>query len=609
METKKSLLFILFSACFYSLFAQEIFTSDDGILTKLEPNHLYLAKLDDYSDYITKDKSKSLIVSGSGTMAVLSRFYESSTLGFQSVLGRLQIPSTVIKESVTSQDKGITISGWLRINDLYTNTSIGFFGKAPIPEDVKVDIALVDKKIIVRKRCFGKLCPIIKTDFTLNHDNLNPQRGDLTNGYFYFAISSDDKTCRITISQPGGRLFTRWYYVSLMDIISSEDSFFWGRSAYPPNSTMNIPDTFDDIMVYTRNLKPEENLKAFYLQSPIYPGISYYFEAPDGYAPAPSDNRNLQPTFKSDYFKWFQDSYKRGTFSSNKWFLKSVSKPTLISDTRMYFANARSGGNIYQQTGSYFVYQLLEPSSNYASRTQYDMRRQIDPQNLYDPNPKVSYNVGTYWMKSVHSPAYCLGWANRDMYLTEMEDAYTWRIRGAKKVYARGAEQNLSIKDTKQQFIMLKNEGLQKYMDVYFGGEYNYLILKDKDESREQQRFMIYSDGSTDADTYKNVKIKSELGLLISPYWGKQDQKEDEYIILHTQDFNWEIVYCRDDANDKPLYTIRANNGYGSYLLGYHTSMGTNPYYVCQASANAYDADGNVQNNFLWSIEIHSSVN
>lgn len=606
MNSKRQFITFMIFLCVKVLFAQEIFMSDQGILNKIQPDHLYLTTPEDYSDYISKDKTMSIGVSGASTTTGLSRFYENSTLGFQSNSGLLQIPNTVIRQAMT-KEKGLTVTGWIRIDDLNANTSIGFFGKSNNADDVKVDFAVIGHRIVVRKRCFGKMCPIIKTDFTLNYGDYTPQKGDLTNGYIYFSVASDYQTCRITVSRPGGRLYTRWYYVSLMDAVLADDSFFWGRSPCTPNSSMNIPAFFDDIMVYDWSLKPEETLKAYYLQSPPFPGVSYYFESPDGYAPAPSDNRNQQPAFNEDYFRWFKDSYKRGTFSSNKWFLKTVSKPSQTADTRMYFSNARSGGNIYQKTGSYFLYQLLEPSANYAARTQYDVRRQIDPQNLYDPNPKVAYNVGTYWFKSVNAPTYCLGWANMDMYLTEMEDAYAWRVRGAKNVYTRGAESQLSITDTKTQFIMLKNEGLQKYIDIYWGGEYNYLILADKDVKREQQKFMIYAKETSDDGVYRKLTIKSALGLPISPYWGEQDQKEDEYIILHTQDFAWEIVYCRDDENDRPLYTIRANNGYGNYLLGYHTSMGTNPYYVCQASANVYDADGNVQKNFLWSVEVHGA--
>lgn len=78
----------------------------------------------------------------------------------------------------------------------------------------------------------------------------------------------------------------------------------------------------------------------------------------------------------------------------------------------------------------------------------------------------------------------------------------------------------------------------------------------------------------------------------------------DEYIVIHSQYFLWELVYVRTDGNDKPLYAIRARNDKGSYLLGYKESFGTNPYYLCQASAGAYTATGDVTDAFLWSIDV-----
>lgn len=607
-----AILLILVTACYVQVFAQEIFFSNDGKLSALTPAHFYLTAQEDYSDYITKDASKAMKASGSSTLLRLSRFYENSTIGFQGQTGILQIPKVVINEALYTPTKGLTISGWLKVTDFSSSISIGFFGTDVMSaNDVKIDIALINKKIIIRKKSRLKtnaISPIIITDYTVDYDGIEPVGGDLTNGYFYFCIASDNQTCRVTVSRPGGRLFTRLYYVSLTDILTMEDSFFWGRSPASPNSVMNIPNAFDDIMVYNKYLSAEENLNAFYIQSPLYPGVSYLFEAPDGYTPAPENNRNDSQIFNSDYFKWFNNLNYTGPFSCNKWFFRQVDKPTTTSDTRMYFSNARSGGNIYQQNSSYFLYQLLSPSKIYPLRTQYSIKRNIYPLNLYNPNPQTTYNVGTYWFNSINSPDYSLGWANADMYLLHPTEASAWRVKGANKVY-RGAETQLSLSDASKMYVMLKNHYLNKYMDIYFGGKYYYLILKDRDLNNANQKFLIKPSSTSDAGIYKRFEIKALSGDKISPYWGETDQKEDEHIIIHSQEFGWEIVYVKDDANNKPLYAIRANNGYGSYLLGYKNIMGTNPYYACQSSAGAYNADGNVNDNFLWSIEVHAGTN
>lgn len=592
--------------------AQEIFFSDEGKLSVMTPSHFYLSAQEDLTDYITKDATKAMQASGASFVISLSRFYENSTIGFNGQTGLLQIPKKVINEAIYTPDKGLTISGWLKVADLSTSISIGFFGSgATTANGVKVDIAMINKKIIIRKKSRLKantISPIITTDFTVDYEGISPVSGDVTNGYFYFCIASDKQTCRVTVSRPGGRLFTRLYYVSLTDVLTADDSFYWGRSPSSPNSVMNIPNAYDDIMVYNKYLTAEENLNAFYLQAPLLPGVSYWFQAPDEYSPAPEHYRNDNQVFNSDYYKWIFNLNYKGPFSCNKWFFKEVSKPSTSAFTRMYFSNARSGGNIYQEESAYaYLYQRLEPASMYPLRNEYSIQRYIYVPSLYDPKPKTSYPVGTYWFNSLLWNGYSLGWANKDMYLVKGEDASAWRVIGAKKVY-HGPETKLALTDATKKYVMIKNYQLNKYMDIYYGGKYYYLILKDRDLNSNNQKFLINSNGSTDYGIYKAFQIKALSGDKVSAYWGSTDQKDDEHIIIYNQDFNWELVYVKDDANNKPLYAIRANNGYGSYLLGYKSVMGTNPYYVCQASAGAYNEEGNVNDNFLWSIEVHGGT-
>ena len=230
MRYNLCIVLILLESFIIRISAQEIFFSNEGRLHTLVPDHFYLTSQEDYSDYITKDQTKSLLVKG-GTSLILSRFYENSTIGFQNPTGILQIPKVVISEAVNTPDKGLTISGWLKVNDTSDNISIGFWGTESSNDDgVKVDIALVDKKIVIRKKSrlqSNTISPIIITDFTVDYEGIVPTGGDLTNGYFYFCIASDNKTSRVTLSRPGGRLYTRLYYVSLTDILTASDSFFW----------------------------------------------------------------------------------------------------------------------------------------------------------------------------------------------------------------------------------------------------------------------------------------------------------------------------------------------------------------------------------------------
>lgn len=614
MRYNLCIVLILLESFIIRISAQEIFFSNEGRLHTLVPDHFYLTSQEDYSDYITKDQTKSLLVKG-GTSLILSRFYENSTIGFQNPTGILQIPKVVISEAVNTPDKGLTISGWLKVNDTSDNISIGFWGTESSNDDgVKVDIALVDKKIVIRKKSRLKsntISPIIITDFTVDYEGIVPTGGDLTNGYFYFCIASDNKTSRVTLSRPGGRLYTRLYYVSLTDILTASDSFFWGRSPVPPNSTMNIPDAFDDIMVYNKYISAEENLNAFYIQSPLYPGVSYLFNSPAGYSAAPANNKNDTQVFNNDFFKWFNNISNHGAFSCDKWFIKYTAKSPSSDYTRIYFANARSGGNIYQQIASNYLYQLLEPSSGYLDRTHYIEKRYVYPLNMYDPVPDLGAGQysGAYWFHSLQSSQLVIGWEGTDMYLNYPTTGNPWRVVGANKVYDRHAESRLSLKDAGKMYVMIKNYKLNKYMDIYWGGKYYYLILSERSLTDNNQRFLIETRTATDAGIYRRIEIKSLSGDRISPYWGMTDQKEDEHIIVHSQAFDWELVYVKDDLNNRPLYAIRANNEWGSYLLGYKDVMGTDPYYVCQASAGAYTADGSVNDNFLWSFEVHAGMN
>lgn len=605
MKAKKLFIYLFLSSVIFNIEAQEIFFTGDGKLKTIQPNHLYLTAANDNSDYITNDQRNALVISGSKT-TVLSRFFENTTLSFQTT-GYIQIPNNVIKEVATSQSKGLTISGWLRINDISQNTNIGFASTSQ-SEGVKFDISLINKKVVIRKKSRLKnntLSPIIITDFPVDFDGIAPTIGDITNGFFYFSISSDDKKSRITISRPGGRLYTRLYYVSLTDVLTLNDSFYWGKS--PLSTSNNIPDAFDDLMVYNKYLTPEDELNTFYLQSPLYPGVSYLFNSPDGFSAAPQNHNNDTQEFNMDYFMWFKLNYT-GAYSCNKWFIKLGAKDKPSSDTKIYFANARSGGNIYQQTSSNYLYQLQEPSSLYPNRTQYIEKRNVTPMSLYSPNPTISpgLKIGTYWFNSIQSSGFSLGWNGDYMYLLNPTAQQSWSVAGAQKVYDRNAGAKISINASSNMYVMIKNYQLGKYLDLYWGGAYNYLVLNDRDDNNKNQRFLLETKSKTDYDIYRKVEIKTSSNVGVSPYWGERDQSENEYIIAYGHACTWEFVYVKDDENNKPLYAIRANNDWGSYLLGYKNMMGTNPYYICQASTGAYTPDGDVNDNFLWSIDVIS---
>lgn len=591
---------------------QEIFFEDDGKLYNMPPNNLYLTQYGDYGDFMTKDVEKNLRVTGA-TTAVYSRFYHNTTMGFQTNYGHLQIPSIVFQPIISSVDKGVTISAWLRFANPNGNVSIGFWGTSiDDAAGAKVDVALINKKIVIRKKTRlnnEALSPIIETDFTIDYNEIFPTQGDITNGYVYFSLSTTKDLCRITMSRPGGRLYTKYFYIGLSDVLTSADSFFFGKSPVLPLSGYEIPSAFDDIMVYSKYLSTTDELNAFYMQSPLYPGVSYLFNYPYGYSAAPEHYNNATQVFNDDYIKWFAGLQYPGAYSSNKWFIHHVKKGTTTMSNLIYFANARSGANIYQKYGGNYVEQLREPSASYADRTQYTEKRYVTPQNLYNPQPDLGAGdyIGSYWFYSSHAPTYTLGYSDGFMYLNNATFENSLRVVGAEKVHARGGITKADIYDPNKQYVKIKNHMLKKYIDIHWAGEYYYAVLSDRDDTQPNQRFLLVSKSLEDYQTYKGIEIRTMSGTKLSPYWGKDDQKEDEFIVVHSQDFQWELVYVRNDGNDKPLYAIRAYNSKGSYLLGYKEKMGTNPYYLCQASAGAYTATGDVTDGFLWSIDVMSA--
>ncbi len=595
--------------CHKAVNAQEIFFEDDGKLFNMPPDNLYLSNYGDYTDYISKDASKSLRVTGE-TTAVFSRFYHNTTLGFQTNYGRIEVPSTVFAPVVSSSSKGVTISCWLRFSDPTANVCIGFWGpNAESDEEAKVDIALVNRRIVVRKRTRlnqAVMSPVMESDFTIDFNEMMPTAGDLTNGYVYFSLSTTKDRCRITLSRLGGRLYTKYFYFGLSDVLTPYDSFFLGRSPVLPFSGYDIPQAFDDLMVYDKYLSPTDELNAFYMQSPLYPGVSYLFNYPLGYSAAPEHYNNATQVFNDDYIRWLSGLQYPGALSCNKWFIHHVKRGTTILPNLVYFSNARSGANIYQQTAANYVYQLREPSAAYADRTQYTVKRFVTPQNLYNPMPDLGAgdNIGAYWFYSTHAPSYTLGHTDGYMYLSNATYENSLRVVGAEKVHARGGIAQSDIYDPTKLYVKIKNHQLKKYIDSYWGGEYYYAVLADRDDTKESQRFLLISRYLEDVQTYRGLEIRTPAGNMLSPYWGTGDQKEDEYIVVHSQYFLWELVYVRTDGNDKPLYAIRARNDKGSYLLGYKESFGTKPYYLCQASAGAYTATGDVTDAFLWSIDV-----
>lgn len=597
--------------CKYGYSQEMYFDSSKGELYKLEPYNLYLGAFQSVKDEMhPDDESKHITISGS-TVNNLSRFYENSTLGFQHPSGYVKTPN--LYNSMSMEDKGITISFWMKISDLKVNRSIGFIGTSYAQANgAKVDFAVIDKRIVVRKRTpftqSPTLSPIISTDFTLDFEDIVPESGDVVNGFIYFSFASNDKLCRISASRPGGRAYTRLYYTSLTDILTEDDCFFIGRSPVSPNLFLDIPNAFDDMMIYNKYISTEDQLNAFYLQSPIYPGVSYAFGNIYNGLLMPEKADNTSTLFGNQYFVWTSKTIDNGSLSYSRWFARMRQSPNTYGGYRgMSFLNAHSGGIVYEQNSSNYFYQLLTPATDYPYRAFFNQVRDLNLLSLYDPKPNLypGFPIGQTVFQSNLGKDFYLGVESGYLYLSNASYKNNFRTLAASKVN-RGAAREIYNIDQSEINVMIKNYGTNKYLDRHSGPSYYYVILKDRDVNSTTQKFKIIQNGKSDYNNNINYAFKSSTSNNISPYWGSGDQKEDEYLVFYNQNFNWEILYVKDDANNKPLYAIRANNERGSFIIGYKSIMGSNPMYIIQTSTEAYDVQGNVMDNFLWSFDVLS---
>ena len=610
---KTNLLYLILFACLFHNLAtgQEITSLTDTYLKDGIPAHLYLWKSDsspiDQSDYISRESKNNLIISGGSTRLELNRFYQNSAIAFDQHTTKVQLPCTVIGESI-EKNKKISIGFWFNVNNIYKNYVIGYLGQEN-KDSVKFEIQLKNKKIRIKKRLFldnKYVMPVIfETDFPLDYEGYVPTYNDIMNGFIYLCISSDMNSCRISVSRPGGRLYQRWIFTSLIDNVSSKDAFCFGRPVY--DKTSDVIHSLDNIMIYNDYQTPEQTFNNYCLQSPLIPGLSYLIQNPHDLVLSPEKYNNKSDTYQENYIIWRKrNSPHTGAFSSDKWMAKYLSTTTSTGNNIVSISNSRSGAYIYNQTSSNYYYQLLYPAQDYPLRAGFKIEHSVnsEPTNLYkiDPGTPILEPSGHMRFELRHSPGFYIGSEGEYAYSDYPAGTDTnWRIIGVQKV-CKGPQRQINTTLSKGLFVMFKNIGTGKYLDRITGPQYVYAALGDRKISSKNQRFYVYPASKSDCNIYIKYIITNMEGDFLSSYWGKQDQKENEYLIYYPQVFFFEFMYVKDDANNKPLYAIRASNDYGTYLIGARSDS-----YVYQASADVYTETGDVDDNFLWSIDILSN--
>lgn len=618
----RGLTFFLFLLSFQA-FPQEVFFKDQEYLYDDPPAHLYLhgqgETFDITSDYITKDSKYALRYTHPNDVAKIvgRNYHKNSAVRVDDYDANIIIPSGVLSEAINN-NHAFTISGWFYINDINTARAVFYLGN---DSQRKVDVLIYDRKIIVRKRSpFGgeTMLPVIETAFPLEYDEYVPTAGDITNGYFYLALSTDANSTRVYLSRPGGRLYSQWFYFSLLDAVSGNDEIRFGRSPGMPNSFDSM-DAYSNIMVYNKVLSPNDALNAFYLQSPLYPGISYRFvNDQQELVPAQSDNRNGE--FDDDsYFRWRNvQSDVNGALSSVRWFIDSKEKGA-AKYVPVSLRNARTGGYVYQKTGTNYYEHLLFPAEQYVGRTTFYMEKlEDDPKTLYS-----RYGKGSIKFWSAHEPDYWLGKNDGYLYLDDNENNGRWSISSADKVY-RGSDRELPIRGHK---VKLRNigdyasqdKGARTYMNIYSGASYYYAKLdKYSVAAPDISKVVEYSLrwlAPSNYGVYNRYTLRALNNYgTVQSYYGKDDKTNNDYVIAYNEgtDYYWELLAIetqkvdKTKEGDRQVYAIRANNGYGAFLLGRKDGYcpgGTKICYVLKSGAGAFDSDGTPKKDFLWIID------
>ncbi|ENM2494912.1 TPA: hypothetical protein ACKQCE_002862 [Serratia marcescens] len=615
-------LYWLFIFLSFPALSQEVFFRGQEHLEDVPPDHLYLhgqgSQFNMYGDFITKNADYNVKYTGSVYKKTGRNYHDGTSIGFINESAKLVIPSAVTRD-IVNEKKGFTISGWFYASNIKEGRTIAYIGS---DDAAKVDIFLYRQKILIRKRSSidkSQMMPVIETAFPLSYDDYSPVEGDITNGYFYLAIASDDKSTRVYLSRPGGRLYAQWFYFSLAENISRLDNIYFGSN---PNLVHGYKpmDAYSNIMIYKRALSPNETLNAFYLQSPLYPGVSYRFSNNNNLdlVPAQSDNQNGK--FDEDgYYTWTKkEEGVNAPLSSTRWFVDSRMKGS-GKFIPVNLRNARTGGYVYQKSSSNYYYQLLYPAENYGDRTLFYMEKlEDDPKSLYSRNAQ-----GNIKLWSAHDPRYWLGSNDNYLYLDDNEKNGRWSIDSAIKVY-HGDDISLPVRGYN---VALRNlggfssdeKGARTYLNMYSGSSYYYAKLEKYSVSNPNISHVMHFSfrwlAPSDYGIYRKYIFRGATGYgLLQPYYGQMDKSEDSYVITYKgkEDFYWEVITIGTDKLDKKkvgdrnFHAIRASNGYGSFLLGRKDSYcpgGTSTCYVLKSGAGAYDSDGTPKKDFLWVID------
>ncbi|MCS3529525.1 hypothetical protein [Chryseobacterium sp. JUb7] len=624
----KTILLILFAISNSLYHAQEVFFDNlDQKLISVIPSHYYPMRSGDLlNEFINKSPSDKLKMISAYEASAPDRFENNGeALAMNGDNGYVETPFGQFHEMISN--KVVNMSFWARYSEeVYNGTKNGILFSIRETEHGGIQmIAKIENKQIViyanrpHKDGGNRLVPVIKVDYPINYgsgDGSNP--GVETAGYLFFCITSEDtangKRTKIYFSRPGGRLYCRSFYAYPFEKISPNGNalVLWG--GWPGSNDVKASGV-DDLMFFQKGnyaakvLSPQEVLNNYYLQSPLYEGVSY----------AISGKRDVGQNNYSNYYWTLQSKQDTGVPINEEFIvLDYLSKSYPFSTDRFMvikrssssfqnykFINAKMGGVMHPSSSSYAYMRTGSVDDTYDP-LQY--KRDVS-------DPSVMFNVfsnenksGQFRLFNDYSQKYLATYMSGGIpYLAFYNEAdhvfELFTVTAAFKIDRGSGRKHAGLVNLRNhafkpegEYISAKSSALPEFMGVGWSDYYGRIMTQTSQAAFTG--FRVYSYEFNEPGDSGALSFYNNCG---NAYEGNALMKKD---ITYGCGFHW--MYVKDDVNGKPLYimhqntSFRNNNIFNGLFIGARANG--QPDIEQNYQNNALNADGSIPDKLLWSI-------
>jgi|GEM_PF-4761365 len=594
LNIKICLLAILYSLNFT---AQEVFFKDNTTKLKtIVPSHYYPMNFNHPGqEFIRKNDNEKL----------LGNFYDTEKDRFNNqdrgLNGKVHLPPIVFEEMI--KNKVINFSFWAKYDqDVYDGKkSAVLFETSLNGTDLEGDVScyILDKKIIVEVIKKGRSSAVIKLDFPIDWENEKP--GEDTNGYIFFSFNSENTTngkrTKIYVSRPGGRLYCRSYYVYPFENVQVEKASLRIASTlnnFAGSLAINDLMLFQKAEYVTRTLAPEEVLNNFYLQSPLYEGVSYEINHQHGVMGLEKmANRGVELK-DEEYLTFEKQNFSHAPFGYNRF---NISKVFSGDDQKLFqIESVKLGARLSGIASNEYAY--MEQT---GGGEDFEYTRDVS-------DPESMYTVGKDNFKLVHHNP-----IEGDFLIDSYEKSGRQWVTVEDRI---GVNSNLNISAAVKVFRPLKSYANQKIQlnnysynafigdNVYTDATIDRHILIKPLQLYHYITFKLFSTGYV--GNYTNYQLQSDDPKYILQSKGTTTCSNTtdgvKFVVSNASGvcpFNF--IYVKDDSNGSPLYMINYN--VHSIRMGVGgTSIENDDRYFGQYYKTKLHTDGTVPDAFLWRV-------